>query len=104
MHEYVHFVQHNLGTNGISLIDYVLYNPTHYSNSDHIASIGNGGKGNKTYGAELAWTEGLATAFAMVTIDHFKTGYYSSEQALGAGGAGVQKTTGDIMTYNSYSF
>ncbi len=100
LHEYGHFVQHNVGTNDISLIDYALYNPTHFTTSDHTASTANGGKGNKSYGIRLAWTEAWATAFAMITIDHYAIGYYASGQTLVA--AGIQNTNGDLNYYSAF--
>jgi uncharacterized repeat protein (TIGR02543 family) len=100
LHEYGHFIQARQGTNNISLAEYALYNPRHTSVDDHIASEVNDGKGNKSYGMKLAWTEAWATTFSMVVIDHYSVGYYSSGQTLAA--AGVLNTTGDILEYSNF--
>lgn len=82
VHEYGHFLQSELDTNNITLLDYLIYNPNHYTHHDHMSPKSNNGKGNKNFGAKLAWTESWASIFSLMVHDHFNVGYYFPGKTL----------------------
>lgn len=104
LHEYGHFIQHNIDINSITLPEYGKYGASHEEDEDLMASEKFGGKGNKEYGAKLAWTEAWATIFSMMARDNYKIGYYYKGQVLGAGGANINiDSNDDFNKYTNFS-
>lgn len=98
LHEFGHFIEHNVGTNNVTLLEYFSGpGPNHSGSEDHISLRG------KSIGTRFAWTEAWAEAFSYVVIDHYTTGYYTSGQALGAGGAEVLGVNINVPTTNADS-
>lgn len=101
IHEYGHFLQWNLNINNIGLLnEYFKYLPDHMSGDNHMAPVENGGKGNKLYGAKLAWTEAWATVYSLITVDYYQYGYYQDNQYLGENGASILNFDSDLGEYN----
>lgn len=99
MHEYGHFVEHNMQTYGINLIEHCLYNPRHHWGDDAISAHDN----NKRYGTELAWSEAWATVFSIISQHYYIENYDSS--ILNIYGAGDNNYTGwdlENMDLNLY--
>lgn len=90
VHEYGHFLQSELDTNNITLVDYIYYGPTHYTHHDHMSPKSNNGKGNKNFGAKLAWTESWASVFSLMVHDYYNVGYFVSNKSLLD--VGIEKT------------
>ena len=102
IHEYGHYLQSELDINNIKvLMEYLRYGPEHSSYNNHMGSEANDGKGNKLYGAKLAWTEAWATVYSLITIDYYKTGYYSENQYLGTSGANIKNAFNRLNYYNN---
>lgn len=64
IHEYGHYVEYVMGTYGMNLIDFILKNPSHFIDTDHLHD-----KSDKKFAMELTWSESWATAFAMILYD-----------------------------------
>lgn len=71
MHEYGHFVEGVLGNYGSDLIDIILFDPSHFSNTDHFHD-----KNDKQFAMELTWSESWATAFAQIAQHKYLSEYY----------------------------
>lgn len=78
MHEYGHFVEGVLGNYGSSLVDIILYNPNHYSHTDHFYD-----KNNKQFAMDLTWSESWATAFAQIAQQKYLTEYNGKVSGYG---------------------
>ncbi len=70
MHEYGHFVEGINGTYGANLLDFILYNPSHSSYTDHFSD-----KKSKQFAMELTWSESWATAFAQIAQEYYRSEY-----------------------------
>ena len=70
MHEYGHFVEGVMGTYGSDLIDIVLYDPSHYSHTDHFYD-----KDDKQFAMDLTWSEAWATTFAQIAQYRYGSEY-----------------------------
>lgn len=77
MHEYGHYVEHRLGTYGITLWQHLVYNPAHSFNADDVDAHeflwGLINSTCKSYGLQLAWSEAWAYAFAFVAQDYYNS-------------------------------
>lgn len=103
IHEYGHFLQWNLNINNIGLLnEYLIYWPEHESDNNHMAPVLNDGKGNKLYGAKLAWTEAWATVYSLITVDYYQYGYYQDNQYLGGNGASILNCVDDLLEYKNF--
>ncbi|MDD4315531.1 MAG: hypothetical protein PHC84_00015 [Clostridia bacterium] len=75
MHEYGHYVEHRVGTYGITLWEHLVYNPAHSFNADDVDAHeflwGLINSTCKSYGLQLAWSEAWAYAFAFVAQDYY---------------------------------
>lgn len=70
MHEYGHFVECIYDNYGSNLFEIILYNPNHYSSTDHFDD-----KENKNFAMELTWSEAWATAFSQIAQEKYLSEY-----------------------------
>jgi hypothetical protein len=77
MHEYGHYVEHQMGTYGIDLIDFI-YGAEHDFNEDDVVAHSN----IKNYGLQLAWSEAWAYAFAFIAQEYYNENYMDIDGAV----------------------
>ena len=70
IHEYGHFVQHELGIYGCDYLEMYENDPTHVPDKDHFSD-----KPDKEYAMELTWSEAWASAFSLLAQEYYAGQY-----------------------------
>lgn len=78
MHEYGHFVECQLNTYGNTLMDIILYNPTHTLDADHFYD-----KNNKEFAMDLTWSEAWATVFSQIAQQYLYSEFVGKVSGFG---------------------
>lgn len=75
LHEYGHFIEHQMDTYDIDILQHLIYNPSHSFNEDdvdaHTLLWNLTDITCKEYGLKLAWTEAWASAFSLISQDYY---------------------------------
>ncbi|MCL2521222.1 MAG: leucine-rich repeat domain-containing protein [Erysipelotrichales bacterium] len=79
IHEYGHFIQHQLGINNIVAEHYIAIAMDHHIDEDLLNRVGTVtgilGVNDKEHFLRLAWTEAWATAFSLLAQNYFRNEY-----------------------------
>lgn len=90
MHEYGHFVEYVMGTYGSTINDIILYDPSHFTDTDHFED-----KNDKQFAMHLTWSESWATSFAQIAQDRYLDEYYGKVNGYG--------DIKDVKNYEQYT-